>query len=386
MYEKRRKGALHLGIIDRVKFDGLQSRDWLVYKYPSENLVLGTQLIVSEGQAAIFVKGGQMFDIFLPGTYTLSTNNLPLISSFVNFTFGNKTPFSAEIYFVNLSLKLDILWGTSDPIQLIDPKYFIKLRIRAFGQLALKLEDHILFFKEIIGSMKQNEIVDFDKVKDYFKGTLVTTIKTSLANKIIKEKISALEISTELQNISNDIKEKVADEFSEYGFSLINFHIQSINFPDEDFEQINHILQDKAKFEIMGDNRYVTQRSFDVYEKAASNNNGVAGAFVAGGVGLGTGMNMANSVIQNVQVPGNNDQACPSCHATVSANSKFCNSCGESLQSNKITCYNCQQENPESSKFCSSCGTSLAKQICECGNELDRSDKFCNNCGKAQTI
>lgn len=248
----------------------------------------------------------------------------------------------------------------------------------------MKIEDHILFFKEIIGSMRQSEIVDYEKVRDYFKGALITTIKTSLANKIVHEKISALEISTELQKISNDIKEKVTEQFSQYGFTLVNFHIQSINFPDEDFEQINHILQDKAKFEIMGDHRYVTQRSFDVYEKAASNSNGVAGAFAAGGIGLSAGMNIANSASQHVQTPGSNNKTCPSCHASVVATSKFCNNCGESLQSTNITCYNCQQENLENSKFCSSCGTSLRKLVCECGNELERLDKFCNNCGKAQ--
>ena len=122
-----------MAIIDVVRFDGLKSRDWLIYKYYSEELVLGTQLIVQEGQVALFVKGGAIADIFFPGTYTLSTNNLPILKSLVNLPFGGKTPFSAEVYFVNTAVKLDVNWGTTDPIQLIDPKYFVKLRIRAFG-------------------------------------------------------------------------------------------------------------------------------------------------------------------------------------------------------------------------------------------------------------
>lgn len=370
-------------ILDRVKFDGLRSRDWLIYKHPNEKLVLGTTLIVNEGQVAIFVKGGQICDVFNSGTHVLSTNNLPLLHHVVNFAYGGDTPFSAEIYFINLTVKLDLYWGTSDPIQLIDPKYFVKLRIRAFGQLALRLDDYLLFFTEVIGSMNKDDIVSFEKVQDYFKGSLITSIKTELANKIINEKISALEITTELHNISNSLKEKISEEFNAYGFIMAHFHIQSINFPEEDFDKINEILQDKAKFEIMGDNRYVTQRSFDIYESAASNENGVAGLFATSGVGLGVGQGMVTMMNQQVQQPSNNvtHQICPSCHGNIVSTSKFCNLCGENLTLKVITCHSCQSENEESSKFCSSCGTSLHKPVCSCGQELDVTSKFCNNCG-----
>ena len=151
-----------MAIINVVRFDGLKSRDWLTYKHPSEKLVLGTQLIVQEGQAAIFVKGGAVADVFYPGTYTLSTANLPILNSIVNLPFGGETPFSAEVYFINTILKLDINWGTTDPIQLIDPKYYVKLRVRAFGQMGLRVTDVSTLFKELIGGMQKDELVKFD--------------------------------------------------------------------------------------------------------------------------------------------------------------------------------------------------------------------------------
>ena len=85
-----------MAIIDVVRFDGLKSRDWLIYKYPSEELVLGTQLIVQEGLVAIFVRGGMIADVFYPGTYTLITENLPILKELINLPFGKRTPFSAE--------------------------------------------------------------------------------------------------------------------------------------------------------------------------------------------------------------------------------------------------------------------------------------------------
>ena len=49
-----------MAMFDVIRFDGLKNRDWLIYKYPSEKIVLGSQLIVQEGQNAIFVKNGIM--------------------------------------------------------------------------------------------------------------------------------------------------------------------------------------------------------------------------------------------------------------------------------------------------------------------------------------
>ena len=345
-----------MAIIDVVRFDGLKSRDWLIYKYSSEELVLGTQLIVQEGQTAIFVRGGLVADVFYPGTYTLSTDNLPILNSIVNLPFGGKTPFSAEIYFINTTVRMDINWGTIDPIQLIDPKYYVKLRIRAFGQMALKVLDATTLFKEMIGGMQKADIVKFDKIKEYYRGILVIKAKSAIADAIITDGVSALEISTHLEKLSERVKGQVSPEFEKYGFSVTNFFIQSINFPDEDFEKINKILEDKASFEIMGDGRYATKRSFDVYEGAATNQSGVAGAFAAGGGGLGAAMTMGASMNQTVGNPVQKEETkeCASCHAKIPINSKFC---------------------PE-------CGFNNSEIICECGNKLSPGTKFCPECGK----
>ena len=249
-----------MAIIDVIRFDGLRSRDWLIYKFYSDNLVTGSQLIVQEGQAAIFVKGGIVCDVFAPGTYDLETANLPLLNTIVNLPFGGRTPFSAEIYFVNTTTKLDLYWGTSDPIQLIDPKYYVKLRIRAYGQMGLRLMDYTAFFKELIGGMQQADLVKYDKIKEFYRGVLVIKVKSIIAETILSEKISALEIVSKLDDLSRKVREEICPEFEKYGFAITNFYIQSINFPDEDFAKINKILEDKAAFEIMGDGRYATDR------------------------------------------------------------------------------------------------------------------------------
>ncbi|NLP17264.1 MAG: SPFH domain-containing protein [Clostridiales bacterium] len=369
-----------MAIIDRVKFDGLASRDWLVYKHPSENLVFGTQLIVNEGQVAVFIKGGRICDVFLPGTHTLNAGNLPILNSIINLPFGSKTPFTAEIYYINTVTKLDINWGTSDPIQVIDPKYQIRLRVRAFGQLGLKIENYTLFISELIGSMNQADVVKYDKILNYYKGVLISKIKTIIADMIINDKISVLEISAMLDDISRKTQELLDADFDRYGFKITNFFIKSINFPDEDFEKINQILEDRAAFEIMGDGRYVTKRSFDVYEGAATNESGVAGAFAAGGIGLGTGAALAGGVNNVLNINPQAEEQCNTCRKYVRAGSKFCSHCGSKLA--QLLCPKCSSPYDEGSKFCSECGHSLTPEACECGVELPSNAKFCMNCGK----
>lgn len=348
-----------MAIFDVIRFDGLKSRDWLVYKYYSDKLVIGSQLIVQEGQAAVFVKGGKVCDVFGPGTYPLETENLPLLGAIINLPFGGKTPFSAEIYFINTTTKLDLYWGTTDPIQLIDPKYYVKLRIRAFGQMGLKLVDYTSFFQELIGGMQQADLVKFDKIKEFYRGILVIKVKSIISEAILSDKISALEISSKLEDMSERVKERITPEFEKYGFVVTNFYIQSINFPDEDFEKINKILEDKAAFEIMGDGRYATKRSFDVYEGAAKNANGAAGAVVAGGLGMGAAVHMGQAMRETVGNAMNAQNAqsmkeCPSCHKKIAASSKFC---------------------PE-------CGFDCSMLLCECGHKLEPGSKFCPECGR----
>ncbi len=372
-------------ILDRIKFDGLTSKEWLIYRYPGEQFRLGSVLVVGPGQACVFVKGGKICDVFLSGTYNLQTNNLPILNSIVNLPFGGQTPFTAELYFVNTTTKLDMRWGTVDPIVVIDPKYSVRVHVRAFGQFGLKIKDYSLFISEVIGALG-NTAISYKKVMDYFKGVLVTKTKSAIADAIINQQISIFEIAAKLESISEFTADKIRSEFEKFGFNVRNFFIESINCPDEDFEQVNKILEKKASFDIIGDQRYATMRSFDVYEGAANNNNGTAGVLLAGGLGVGLGANMMNAGAGMMPGTGLAHQQeaviyCPKCNAKNAYGSKFCNSCGENLGPKKVKCIKCNAEIEEGSAFCNSCGAPQKRQ-CKCGAELAPGAKFCSVCGE----
>jgi len=383
-----------MALLSLIKFDGIPGRDWLVYKFPGQEFNTHSRLIVGEGQVALFVKGGIVCDAFGPGSYNLETPNIPILSSLINLPYEKKSPFTAEVFFINSTVKLDIKWGVSDPIMLIDPKYQIRLSIRAFGQMGLRIYAFKTFFKELIGVMNAQDIVSFQRVHEWFRSMVVTKAKATIAATIINEKISALEIAANLEEISARTKIKIEEHFNAFGINVVNFYIESINFPEEDFNKINDILAKKAEFEIMGDRRYVTERSFDVLESAASNSGGMGGVLAGAGVGMGVGLGMMNSThgigsVMNTQAisqppAAETSRVCNACGYTNLKTAKFCNNCGGKV--GYPTCPKCNDENPPEAFFCDSCGEKLRDKTLKCRNcnaDLIPDSKFCNICGRA---
>ena len=204
-----------MAVIDLVKWNG--SPNLLAWKYPfgnSEELSTWTQLIVNESQEAYLVRGGVYEGPFGAGRHTLSTENIPLLRGLLGLPFGGKSPFTAEVWYVNRVTNLDIRWGTPDPIQLQDPKYQVMVPVRAFGQYGVRVVDSKKFLLKLVGTLH-----DFstDAMADYFRGVFITRIKTSIANAIISQGQSILEISTQLDSLSDILKKTLSGEMEESG-------------------------------------------------------------------------------------------------------------------------------------------------------------------------
>lgn len=257
-------------------------------KYPSDNIKMGSQLIVYPSQSAIFVKGGQICDIFAPGTYTISTENIPIIGALVNLPYGGESPFKAEIWFVNHISKLDMPWGTPHPIQIEDPKYKIIVPVRAHGQYGLKVKESDKFLKNLIGNLS---VFTTDKIDSYYKGKIVTLLNSIIAQQIIEKGISVLDINTQLLQMSQECESLLNKMLDKYGVSIIDFNIMSISIPENDPSviKLKEAKDIKARMDIAGKDVYQMERSFDVLEKAAGNE-GAGGQMMAMGAGLGVGV------------------------------------------------------------------------------------------------
>lgn len=281
-----------MALIDIVKWE-TNSKE-LVYKFPSEDLRIGSQLVVYTGQTAFFVKGGVITDSFEAGTYTIKTDNIPILNKLINIPFGNKSPFQAEVWFVNKLAILDAKWGTATPIQLEDPKYGIIVPVRAFGQYGLKVIEPKLFIETLVGNMIS---ISTDKVDNYFKGKMMSLFANLISDKITKDNISVLNINSQLLEMSGYVRHNLDEEFVKYGISLVDFNILSINVPENDssFKKLKEAKERATAFNVMGRDIYQMERSFDVLEKTAANE-GSGGQFVSMGTGLGVGVGVGSTI------------------------------------------------------------------------------------------
>jgi len=190
------------------------TNDTLVYKYPMDGRKIqwGSKLTVRESQVAIFLNKGRIADVFKPGMYFLQTSNLPILTQIMSWGYGFKSPFLADVYFINTKQFTNERWGTSNPITMRD-KDFGTIRIRGYGNYAFKVEDPAKFFKELSGT---NSTFTTEDITQYLKSVIVSSISDTIA----ESKISALDIASNLLEFSKVATETLTEDFSNLGLKL----------------------------------------------------------------------------------------------------------------------------------------------------------------------
>ncbi|MEK5030514.1 SPFH domain-containing protein [Paenibacillus sp. FSL R7-0302] len=386
-----------MAIIEVVKYDGPPGV--FAWKYPNQELGTWTQLIVNEAQEAILFKGGQALDSFTAGRHTLSTANIPILSNVVNLPFGGKSPFTAEIWFVNKMNSMNVKWGTSAPLQLQDPKYKIMVAVRAFGQFGVRIEDPRKFLLKLVGTLP---VFDQDTMISYFRGLLMSNINELISSYLVHKKISILEINAYVVEISKHIQGRLSSSFLDSGIELNNFYIDSINIPDDDpaTQRLKEALAKKAEMDIIGFT-YQQERSFDAMEEAAGNPGNIGAGMMNAGLGLGMGFGLAGPAAEiatrmtrnmsldgstgSQQAPHNASKSCPGCGTLNPEDARFCTGCGRSLQpppaAENEVCPSCGKAVIPGAKFCPHCGEGLILKCAGCGHELKPGQKFCPECG-----
>ncbi len=282
-----------MALIDIIKYQAEENE--FVWKFSSSDLRIGTQVIVNPAQHAFFIKGGEILDEFTSGTYTIKTENIPLLNKIINLPFGGNSPFQAEVWYVNLLSKLDNKWGTTNPILLEDPKYGVIIPVRAFGQYGFKISNPRTFLQTLTGNLAS---FSADKIQEYFKGKIISSLTSLISRKLIKENVSILEINIFLDELSQFCQENISDEFKKFGLEIVNFYFMSISVPldDPSVVKLKEAKDLAAKVKITGKELYQMDRSFDVLDNAAKNEGGIAGNLIGAGLGLGIGAGVGNQM------------------------------------------------------------------------------------------
>jgi membrane protease subunit (stomatin/prohibitin family) len=402
-----------MAVIDRIKYNG--TPDVFAWKFPNEELGTWTQLIVNESQEAVLFKGGRALDVFGSGRYTLDTPNIPILNSIINLPFGGRSPFTAEVWYINKAHVLDIKWGTSTPIQLRDAKYGVFLPVRTHGQFGVKIADSRKFLVRLVGTLP---IFDKANLVQYFRGLYMTKVKDTLSSYLIDKQVSVLEINAYIDKLSGFMRERIMPTLNDYGIELVSFYVNDISVPEDDtaVKTLKDALAKRAQMDIVGFN-YVQERSFDTLEGAATNTRGGGGSDLMGaglGIGMGFGIGgplgqQAGSIAQIVNTSAQTKN-CPRCKAAMPIEKRFCSDCGfdtaEKAAAETTICSACGEKYRVGAKFCPECGNpyngcptcradvkkgSPVCQACgakmpmicpQCGEQIAKANaRFCSNCG-----
>jgi membrane protease subunit (stomatin/prohibitin family) len=282
-----------MGLFDKIREklsnEFIDIVEWLDYtddtichrfeRYQNE-IKNGAQLIVREGQMAVFINEGELADVFEPGTYTLNTENLPILATLKGWKYGFNSPFKAEVYFVNTHLFTDEKWGTKNPITLNDDRFGL-VEIRAFGTYAFKISDPGKFIVDIVGT--DNNFTNFE-INEHLKSLIATRFTDTIGEANLPIELYAAN-STEL---SETCQEVMQPEFASVGISLEKFFIENVSMPEDlkkeifEYSRIDKLDLDKlAKF-----------KAAKAIEAAAANEGGTAGA----GMGMGMGFVLAQQM------------------------------------------------------------------------------------------
>src|SRR3989440_728077 len=291
MFQRRQTSEETMALWDKLRgelIDIIQwiddTRDTMVWRYPraDNEIKYGAKLIVREGQAAAFVNEGALADTFVqPGTYTLQTQNLPILSKLRGWKYGFESPFKAEVYFASMRTFTDRKWGTKNPIMLRDPE-FGPVRLRAFGSFAIKVSDVPAFLRNVVGTDARFTI---DEIGEQLRDLLVARFADALG----ESKIPVLDLAANQDDLGKVLIGRLQPDFDVFGLKLVNLVIENISLPPE----VEQALDTRTKMGVIGDlNRYTQFQAANAIGDAARNPGGLAGT----GAGLGAGMAIGNQM------------------------------------------------------------------------------------------
>lgn len=258
------------------------SNDTIVHRFEryQNEIKNNAQLVVREGQIAVFINEGQLADVFKPGTYTLNTQNLPILATLKGWKYGFNSPFKAEVYFVSSRLFTDEKWGTKNPVTLNDDRFGF-VEVRAFGTYAFKIDDAGKFITDIVGT--DNNFTNFE-INEHLKSLISTRFTDTIGEANLPIELYAANTN----ELSDTCLEVMNPEFNSVGISLEKFFIENVSMPEElkkeifEYSRLNKLDLDKlTKF-----------KAAKALEVAAANESGAAGA----GIGMGMGFAMAQQM------------------------------------------------------------------------------------------
>jgi membrane protease subunit (stomatin/prohibitin family) len=259
------------------------SSNTLVYRFERHNneIKYGAKLTVRESQMAVFINEGQVADVYKPGMYTLTTQNMPILSTLKGWKYGFESPFKAEIYFVNTRKFTDLKWGTPGPATMRDKDFGI-VRATAFGIYTIRIKDPGVFIKDIAGTEGR---FTTDQIQENLRGKIGLRIKEVMP----ELGLSIIDLEGKVTQMGEMLRTRIGPDFEGMGLELCEVQVQDVGLPEE----VEKAIDKRGAIAAVGNLAAYTQyETASAIHDAATTPNSAAGA----GMGLGAGFQMGGAM------------------------------------------------------------------------------------------
>jgi excisionase family DNA binding protein len=285
-------------IFDVVEYPS-EMTDELVHRFPEvgvADLRLGSQVIVRESQRAVFFRDGHALDVLGPGRHTISTANIPFLIDLIGKAFNDRTPFTAEVYYVSMKEFPDRRWGTPQPILVRNPGMGLGVALlQGFGTYSFQVKDAQQFVTQIVGAQGVYRIAD---IENRLRTILLSRLQDLLAETAAKSSVAELIALTD--ELSAGVRAKAQDDFAAIGLTLKTFFVGNLKPSDKSAEELRAMgMLDMPT--------YTQLQAADALREAAQNPSGGAGltAGIGAGVGLGNVISQSLSGMTAAQQQNN---------------------------------------------------------------------------------
>src|SRR5512138_2556465 len=285
------KENLMARIFDVIEYPS-EMKDEIVHRFPETGIGdyrIGSQVIVRESQAVVFFRDGNALDVFRAGRHTITTANIPVLIDFIGKAFNDRTPFTAEVYFVSMKEFANEKWGTPQPIIVRNPGMGLGVALlQGFGTYSFQVNDPQQFVTQIVGAQGAYRTADIE-----------TRLKTMLLSKLqdllgeTAAKSSVVELIGLTEELGAGVRAKAQDDFAAIGLVLKSFYIGNLKPSEKSAEELRQMgMLDMAT--------YTQLQAADALRDAAQNPSGGAGLTA----GIGAGMGLGNVIAQSLQNAG----------------------------------------------------------------------------------
>jgi len=272
------------------------SRDTLSYRFPDDDKEIknGAQLIVRESQVAQFVYLGQFGDAFTPGKYTLTTDNIPILTDLKGWKYGLESPFKADVYYVVTRLFTGNKWGTANPVMMRDADFGI-VRLRAYGTYDFRVVDVKKFLKEVAGT---DDHFRLDEFNDTMRSRIVSVFTDALAS----SKIPALDVASRYGELGSALLPLINPAIGEkYGLEMTTFIVENVSVPPE----VEAAIDKRSSMAAVGNlNDYVKYQMAQGMGQGGDGGVGGIGAQMAVGMAMAQQMMNQTGGVMAQQTPG----------------------------------------------------------------------------------